>query len=125
MKKKYDKETERKLNIIYKSKNIIISLLGALALIMAVSFFYATYTTGDNIGYGIFGGIIFTLLGVFLIIKRPDEGFNDVKERFLKKEVKYEEVVSKKQDRPKQSERSERAKQRSRKKKRRKRKLKK
>lgn len=125
MKKKYDKETERKLNIIYKSKNIIISLLGVLALIMAVSFFYATYTTRDNIGYGIFGGIIFTLLGVFLIIKRPDEGFNDVKERFLKKEVKYEEVVSKKQDRPKQSERSERAKQRSRKKKRRKRKLKK
>lgn len=125
MKKKYDKETERKLNIIYKSKNIIISLLGVLALIMAVSFFYATYTTGDNIGYGIFGGIIFTLLGVFLIIKRPDEGFNDLKERFLKKEVKYEEVVSKKQERPKQSERSERAKQRSRKKKRRKRKLKK
>lgn len=125
MKNKYDKETERKLNIIYKSKNIIISLLGVLALIMAVSFFYATYTTGDNIGYGIFGGIIFTLLGVFLIIKRPDEGFNDVKERFLKKEVKYEEVVSKKQERPKQSERSERAKQRSRKKKRRKRKLKK
>lgn len=125
MKKKYDKETERKLNIIYKSKNIIISLLGVLALIMAVSFFYATYTTGDNIGYGIFGGIIFTLLGVFLIIKRPDEGFNDVKERFLKKGVRYEEVVSKKQERPKQSERSERAKQRSRKKKRRKRKLKK
>lgn len=125
MKKKYDKETERKLNIIYKSKNIIISLLGVLALIMAVSFFYATYTTGDNIGYGIFGGIIFTLLGVFLIIKRPDEGFDDVKERFFKKGVRYEEVVSKKQERPKQSERSERAKQRSRKKKRRKRKLKK
>lgn len=122
MKKKYNKETERKLNIIYKLKNIIISLLGVLALIMAVSFFYATYTTGDNIGYGIFGGIIFTLLGVFLIIKKPDEGFNDVKERFLKKEVKYEEVV---QEKPKQSERSEKAKQRSRKKKRRKRKLKK
>lgn len=125
MKKKYDKETERKLDIIYKSKNVIISLLGILALIMAVSFFYATYTTGNNLGYGIFGGIIFTLLGVFLIIKKPNESFKDIKERFLKKEVKDEEVVSKREERSKQSERSEEARKRSRKKKRRKRKLKK